>query len=100
MTVGTPEVLLVRRAVGDDQPALTQYVGPTGKPGAVKVARPVWSGGKAVKPYLSLPFAIRRQREGCSMYRHRALVVRGTGEIFACWLAHPICKNSRSQLFS
>jgi len=56
MTVGTPEVLLVRRAVGDDQPALAKYVGPTGKSGAVKVARPVWSGGKAVKPYLSLPF--------------------------------------------
>jgi hypothetical protein len=26
----------------------------TGKPDAVKVARPVWSGGKAEKPYLSL----------------------------------------------
>jgi hypothetical protein len=46
----------VRRTVGADESALGQYVGPTGKPGAVKVARPVWSGGKAVKPYLSLPF--------------------------------------------
>ena len=25
-----------------------------GKPDAVKVARPVWSGGKAARPYLSL----------------------------------------------
>jgi len=46
----------VRRTIGDDESALAQYVGPTGKPGAVKVARPVWSGGKAVRPYLSLPF--------------------------------------------
>ena len=46
----------MRRTIGDDEAALAQYVGPTGKPGAVKVARPVWSGGKAVKPYLSLPF--------------------------------------------
>ena len=49
---------LVRRAVGDDQPALAQDVGPTGKPGAVNVARPVWRGGKAAKPSLSLPFAL------------------------------------------
>ena len=27
---------------------------PAGKPDAVKVARPVWSGGKAARPYLSL----------------------------------------------
>lgn len=26
----------------------------SGKPDAVKVARPVWNGGKAVRPYLSL----------------------------------------------
>ena len=26
----------------------------TGKPDAVKVARPVWRGGKAARPYLSL----------------------------------------------
>src|SRR6266567_7001359 len=27
----------------------------TGKPDAVKVARPVWSGGKTARSYLSLP---------------------------------------------
>ena len=26
----------------------------SGKPDAVKVARPVWNGGKAARPYLSL----------------------------------------------
>ena len=30
---------------------------PAGKPDAVKVARPVWSGGKVEKPYLSLQLA-------------------------------------------
>ena len=30
------------------------YFNPTGKPVAVKVARPVWSGGKVARPYLSL----------------------------------------------
>lgn len=36
------------------QSALSESLGPTGKPVAMKVARPVWSGGKAEKPYLSL----------------------------------------------
>ena len=62
---GRPAAPLVRRAVGDDQPALAQDVGPTGQPGAVNVARPVWRGGKAVKPSLSLPFVIRRMWRGC-----------------------------------
>ena len=30
------------------------YFNPTGKPVAMKVARPVWSGGKVARPYLSL----------------------------------------------
>src|SRR5262249_62314167 len=30
----------------------------TGKPDAVKVARPVWSGGKTARSYLSLPFRL------------------------------------------
>ena len=32
------------------------YFNPTGKPVAVKVARPVWSGGQVARPYLSLLF--------------------------------------------
>jgi hypothetical protein len=38
--------------------ALSEYTGPTGKRSAVKVARSVWNGGKAAKPYLSLPSAL------------------------------------------
>ncbi len=34
--------------------ALREYVDPTGKRSAVKVACCVWKGGKAVRPYLSL----------------------------------------------
>ena len=45
---------LVRPAVGDDQSARSKYYGPTGKPRAGKLACAVWSGGKAVRPYLSL----------------------------------------------
>jgi hypothetical protein len=45
----------LRRAEGPpDTEETGEYIGRTGKPGAVKVARPVWSGGKAVRPYLSL----------------------------------------------
>jgi len=54
MTVGVLHVPLVRFAVGNDKSARSKYSGPTGKPRAAKVARAVWSGGKAVKPYLSL----------------------------------------------
>ena len=55
MTVGVLYVLLVRFAVGNDQSARSKYCGPTGKRSAGKLACSVWSGGKAVKPYLSLP---------------------------------------------
>ena len=48
----------MRRCVGNGDSALDEYLHPTGKRSAVKVARSVWSGGKAVKPYLSLPFLV------------------------------------------
>ena len=54
MTVGVLYVLLVRFAVGNDQSARSKYCGPTGKRSAGKLACSVWSGGKAVRPYLSL----------------------------------------------
>ena len=46
---------LVRLSVGNDESALPESTGPTGKRSAGKLACSVWSGGKAVKPYLSLP---------------------------------------------
>ena len=52
MTVGL--VLLVRLPVGDHESALREYLDPTGKRSAVKVACCVWGGGKAARPYLSL----------------------------------------------
>jgi hypothetical protein len=54
MTVGVLYVLLVRFAVGNDKSARSKYCGPTGKRSAGKLACSVWSGGKAVRPYLSL----------------------------------------------
>ncbi len=45
---------LVRSAVGNDESARSKYLGPTGKRSAGKLACSVWSGGKAVRPYLSL----------------------------------------------
>ena len=45
----------MRPLVGNDKSALGQYRSRTGKRGAVKAACHVWSGGKAAKPYLSLP---------------------------------------------
>jgi hypothetical protein len=45
---------LVRPTVGDDKSARSKYYGPTGKRSAGKLACSVWSGGKAVRPYLSL----------------------------------------------
>ena len=65
MTVGVLYVLLVRFAVGNDKSARSKYCGPTGKRSAGKLACSVWSGGKAVRPYLSLlgtlPVARSRQ---------------------------------------
>ena len=49
---------LVRSAVGNDKSARSKYSGPTGKRSAGKLARSVWSGGKAVRPYLSLLIAV------------------------------------------
>ena len=45
---------LVRSAVGNSESARSEYLGPTGKRSAGKLACSVWSGGKAVRPYLSL----------------------------------------------
>jgi hypothetical protein len=52
---------LVRSAVGNDESARSKYLGPTGKRSAGNkrsarggLACSVWSGGKAVRPYLSL----------------------------------------------
>src|SRR5436853_7643004 len=52
MTVGDP----TGAPWGDDNrhPTTSKYLDPTGKPDAEKLACPVWSGGKAVRPYLSL----------------------------------------------
>ena len=47
---------LVHLSVGNGESALPESTGPTGKRRARKRACSVWSGGKAVKPYLSLPF--------------------------------------------
>ena len=47
---------LVHLSVGNDESALPESTGPTGKRSARKRACSVWSGGKAVKPYLSLPW--------------------------------------------
>ena len=45
---------LVRSAAGNSESARSEYLGPTGKRSAGKLACSVWSGGKAVRPYLSL----------------------------------------------
>src|SRR6516164_755847 len=49
---------LVHLAVGNDASALPESTGPTGKRRARKRACSVWSGGKAAKPYLSLPIYV------------------------------------------
>ena len=46
---------LVHLSVGNGESALPESTGPTGKRSARKRACSVWSGGKAAKPYLSLP---------------------------------------------
>ena len=46
---------LVRLATAQGGSALPESTGPTGKRSARKRACSVWSGGKAAKPYLSLP---------------------------------------------
>jgi hypothetical protein len=45
----------VHLSVGNGESALPESTGPTGKRSARKRACSVWSGGKAAKPYLSLP---------------------------------------------
>src|SRR4029434_10731018 len=47
---------LVHLSVGNDESALPESTGPTGKRSARKRACSVWSGGKAARPYLSLPW--------------------------------------------
>jgi hypothetical protein len=47
-------LLLVRLAVSNDQSARAESYRPTGKRSAGKLACSVWSGGKVVRPYLSL----------------------------------------------
>jgi hypothetical protein len=42
--------------------ALPESTGPTGKQSARKRARSVWSGGKAAKPYLSLPWLTSKEQ--------------------------------------
>ena len=44
----------MRSTVGNDKFAQSESCGPTGKRSAGKLACSVWSGGKAVRPYLSL----------------------------------------------
>ena len=46
---------LVHLSVSIGESALPESTGPTGKRSARKRACSVWSGGKAAKPYLSLP---------------------------------------------
>ena len=46
---------LVHLSVANDESALPESTGPTGKRSARKRACSVWSGGKAARPYLSLP---------------------------------------------
>ena len=49
----------------------------TGKPDAVKVARPVWSGGKTARSYLSLPedtYDDASGRNQCRVPRMRLVV--------------------------
>jgi hypothetical protein len=50
----TAASLLVRLSVDNDETALDRSLGPTGKPDIWKQVRPVWGGGKAARPYLSL----------------------------------------------
>jgi len=45
----------VHLSVSNGESALPESTGPTGKRSARKRACSVWSGGKAAKPYLSLP---------------------------------------------
>src|SRR5262249_12998922 len=47
---------LVHLSVSNGESALPESTGPTGKRSARKRACSVWSGGKAAKPYLSLPY--------------------------------------------
>ena len=54
--------LLVRLPMDFHESALREYLDPTGKRSAVKVARCVWKGGKAVRPYLSLLLALPRKK--------------------------------------
>src|SRR5215510_5019056 len=46
---------LVHLSAAQGESALPESTGPTGKRSARKRACSVWSGGKAAKPYLSLP---------------------------------------------
>src|SRR5215831_9860613 len=47
---------LVHLSAAQGESALPESTGPTGKRSARKRACSVWSGGKAAKPYLSLPY--------------------------------------------
>ena len=64
-------------SVGDGESALPESTGPTGKRSARKRACSVWSGGKAAKPYLSLPHRITSHIKLCVL----ALLLERAAEI-------------------
>jgi hypothetical protein len=47
---------LVHLSIGNDESALAESTGLTGKRSASKDARSVWKGGKTARSYLSLPY--------------------------------------------
>ncbi len=49
----------MRLPMGNHESALCEYLDPTGKRSAVKVACCVWSRGKIARSYLSLEFTDR-----------------------------------------
>ena len=67
----------MRLSVGYYPSALAEYTDPTGKPCTVKVVRTVWSEGKTVKSYLSLP--------ACKV--RRTLLFKNNGQL--SFTAHP-----------
>ena len=86
---------LVHLAVGNDASALPESTGPTGKRRARKRACSVWSGGKAARPYLSLPSGNRRSYRGGAVPVHDTMEEESTGWGFGVALSR--CSGSRWQ---
>ena len=93
---------LVHFSAAHGESALPESTGPTGKRSARKRACSVWSGGKAAKPYLSLPYTATHGRvcRKLSRVSKCSTVPLRIGQYDPRWRCLTPCAKQRRRSFS